>query len=416
MVLYLQVAVEGISIDKEMLKAGGTDSLDFFQITTNGSVLVRQELDMLLPLDVFKEMNAPSRANKKRMTMSEPQDMWDDGMIPYHIVSSSGEQYDHVKTELSAAMSEWSKFTCITFKQVDDASLGVAVKTLSTCHATQGNLLSGTAELSIHPSCSSRRIILHLLGHIIGLTHEMNRPDRDTYIKITRPVGIYGYNINSSRMDTFGIIYDYRSIMHFGYFIKTLDPQYQEVIGNVHGLSFADIKLTNLMYHCDSLACSNTPMCPFNGFVLPKPHKGRPACECWCDSGDKLNDDPLVLCSTLTKSQEPVYNLKGAGSADNQNKAACEDIMGECLVWKNKNLCLSEPKKMKILCPKTCHFCDKEINLCMNYDDGCVMMAQTVACMDPALKHAMTELCPKACSICGKPATSCEINDALGIP
>ena len=33
--------------------------------------------------------------------------------------------------------------------------------------------------------------------------------------------------------------------------IKTVDPEFQDKIGNSPGLSFADIKLANLLYSCD---------------------------------------------------------------------------------------------------------------------------------------------------------------------
>lgn len=34
--------------------------------------------------------------------------------------------------------------------------------------------------------------------------------------------------------------------------IQTVDPKYQNVIGNRYGISFFDIKLINLMYGCNS--------------------------------------------------------------------------------------------------------------------------------------------------------------------
>lgn len=64
-------------------------------------------------------------------------------------------------------------------------------------------------------------MVLHELGHVLGLYHEHSRPDRDNYIIV---------NDNNIRADkekefkkysevyvnTYGVDYDYSSIMHYG--------------------------------------------------------------------------------------------------------------------------------------------------------------------------------------------------------
>nr|KAG5691102.1 hypothetical protein BaRGS_030910 [Batillaria attramentaria] len=98
-------------------------------------------------------------------------------------------------------------------------------------------------------------------------------PDRDRHVTIVYE-NIQRGNEDQFRKyrwaDTFGVAYDYRSIMHYGardfsrngdYTIRTKDPSFQRVIGNRESLSFRDIKLANLLYECreTDLATVATP-------------------------------------------------------------------------------------------------------------------------------------------------------------
>ena len=62
--------------------------------------------------------------------------------------------------------------------------------------------------------------IQHELFHALGFYHEMNRPNRDDYIwifwKNLNPAFIRDFQLaNGTR--TFGLPYDYESIMHYGF-------------------------------------------------------------------------------------------------------------------------------------------------------------------------------------------------------
>ena len=52
------------------------------------------------------------------------------------------------------------------------------------CLSDVGVKLIGRQTLSIGHQCDDRKIIIHELGHTIGLFHEQNRPDRNRYIKV----------------------------------------------------------------------------------------------------------------------------------------------------------------------------------------------------------------------------------------
>jgi hypothetical protein len=66
-----------------------------------------------------------------------------------------------------------------------------------------------------------KSIIIHELGHAIGFHHEQTRPDRDSYISVylgNVPASVR-YNFQKytwSVINSYGVPYDYRSVMHYG--------------------------------------------------------------------------------------------------------------------------------------------------------------------------------------------------------
>ena len=63
--------------------------------------------------------------------------------------------------------------------------------------------------------------MVHELLHAIGAFHEQSRPDRDNYVIVNSDNVIPGTLQNfrrftSSVINTFGVGYDYSSVMHYG--------------------------------------------------------------------------------------------------------------------------------------------------------------------------------------------------------
>ncbi|HJD79977.1 M12 family metallopeptidase [Kitasatospora aureofaciens] len=58
-----------------------------------------------------------------------------------------------------------------------------------------------------------------VVAHTVGLHHEQERPDRDTYIKVSlediKPADKRNFQIQKTE-STFGTAYDYASITHYG--------------------------------------------------------------------------------------------------------------------------------------------------------------------------------------------------------
>ena len=125
---------------------------------------------------------------------------------------------------------------------------------------------------------------MHELGHTIGFYHEHQRPDRDEYVQIItdninrinpRLQSEYAL-LNSSRVKSLGVGYDYNSIMHYNRYSGTVTStgQYVElevirpkdtniVVGEARKLSLLDIIETNRLYNCSELIITTLEICTY---------------------------------------------------------------------------------------------------------------------------------------------------------
>lgn len=149
-------------------------------------------------------------------------ELWEDGILPIRFESYLPKE----KRELfMQACNEWAQVANIKCVEGYYKNRIIDVTTyLPGCWATWGmgthyGVLS--RQINLEEKCWSKRVVLHELGHTLGLIHEHQRPDRDSYIEIKYE------NMKSSLFDTLKIInydlqeielstpYDYFSIMHY---------------------------------------------------------------------------------------------------------------------------------------------------------------------------------------------------------
>lgn len=173
---------------------------------------------------------------------------WTGGVVPYTFdanVNSTNQNRAVI------AMAEWAAVADIVFVPRTSQSNYIIFKD-DTGNSSYVGMIGGGQTIRMY-NWSFRYILCHEIGHAIGLKHEHQRPDRNTYVQINTAnitsSAIGNFNISSSAT-TYGA-YDFDSIMHYddhsfssngGTTITCISPyqSYQNQIGNRDHLSLLD--------------------------------------------------------------------------------------------------------------------------------------------------------------------------------
>uniref|UniRef100_A0A3B3DRJ7 Metalloendopeptidase n=1 Tax=Oryzias melastigma TaxID=30732 RepID=A0A3B3DRJ7_ORYME len=172
----------------------------------------------------------------------------------------------HTKGIILRALDQFRLKSCIDFKQ---------------CYSYIGRVNPNGQVLSIGAGCEYVHIVEHEMLHALGFYHEQSRYDRDDYVTIVWDNILKGreYNFNkvpSDESTTHGTPYDYWSVMHYskdaftngnGSTIITIDPKFQDIIGQSLEMSYYDVQELNLLYKCNSTIAFNM-YCGFSNGTL----------------------------------------------------------------------------------------------------------------------------------------------------
>ncbi|VDN08319.1 unnamed protein product [Thelazia callipaeda] len=206
--------------------------------------------------------------------------------VHYHIA----EQVDRKLVE--QGLSTWEKVTCVTFIEVTNEQQQLADfnnKNIlyfianNECYSNIGYASAESRSISLSPNCATYGVLLHEIGHALGLWHEHNRMDRDRYIKIhyelIPPERLGDFRIKYWLTD-YGVPYDYGSIMHYSTeafskngqsTILPIDTNYAQTIGQRDQISFYDAALINRAYcgnRCKK-AIFDASNCSNGGYISP---------------------------------------------------------------------------------------------------------------------------------------------------
>ncbi|XP_072171274.1 protein SpAN-like [Diadema setosum] len=232
---------------------------------------------------------------EKRKAVSNTLTRWDQNIVPYVISSGSSGDTNVIRS----AMDHWEQHTCLRFEprtsqHANQLGHGTYLNFIKGggCWSYVGRVSSSSQDVSIGNGCGYLGIVAHEIGHAMGFHHEQSRPDRDDYVTVHFENIRSGFENNFQKyswnaITTEDVPYDVGSVMHYssGAFssngqptITTIDPLLMNQLGNRQGLSFADIKLANLIYNCND-GCSSTLACQNGGYQGPN-------CDCVCPPGN----------------------------------------------------------------------------------------------------------------------------------
>ncbi|CAG5136449.1 unnamed protein product [Candidula unifasciata] len=415
-------STSGRTID-EMIASSSNKMTSFDMIEDEHVTVLRLELDMLMTVDQYLALygkpnllnsaNSKTPTRNKRKAIKNLNTRWTNKRIPYRIAPSTFSNTDNA--EIMQAIGEWEKYTCINFQPatISDSNF-VNFEDGSGCSSYIG-MIRGKQSVSLAGGCRFKGIIAHEIGHAVGFFHEQNRPDRDDYVIIKKENILHPDVYDNfkkydwSAVSSYDVPYDYKSIMHYGgtafsgngkNTIVTIDPAYQNVIGNREGLSFNDIKLANLMYNCNE-TCSSSIRCPKEGFL------GKD-CQCWCAG------DPVRICdsSSVKPTARPTIRPTARPTARPTLRPTvrptteiinCKDRNPNCPSWQKSGFCLSS-NYVKTFCQASCRMCEGDRQTpsqCKDFRNYCPAWGKRGYCSG-TMATFMRSYCPATCGACNK--------------
>lgn len=178
---------------------------------------------------------------------------WDNAIVPYSFVQLERDLLIHGKTAheiatykslLLDAMSEFSEASALVFREANVSTDPYVLEIVSGytdndkssfvagggswCWSFVGDVrmttmftdvYAGVTRMNLdafdnYGQCWNKPTLIHELGHAVGMYHEQQRTDRDTYI-VVDACGLAHNNEIQHASDSGDITYDFRSIMHY---------------------------------------------------------------------------------------------------------------------------------------------------------------------------------------------------------
>ncbi|XP_055349150.1 uncharacterized protein LOC129596021 [Paramacrobiotus metropolitanus] len=224
---------------------------------------------------------------------------WPSGIVPFEISTAFTEEE---RFTIQTTLEKMSKTTgnCINFVPRMHHRDYVQFVRSKECSSYIGRQTSGRQLIRLAPACASDPgDIQHEAMHALGFCHEMSRPDRDQYIKVIYEnipqENWHNFEIRVRNTRTFGLPYDYASIMHYPIFAFSKDTTKPTIIptkkpaqciGQKYGISYLDVLKIKIAYGCldesqikstnwtkylqENTMCSKVALRPSEGFEIGK--------------------------------------------------------------------------------------------------------------------------------------------------
>ncbi|KAF6036085.1 MEP1B [Bugula neritina] len=318
-----------------------------------------------------------------------------------------------------AGINDYHKYTCLRLVPATSADKNrIRFQNGGGCSSYVG-MVGGVQPVTLAPGCRYKGIVLHEIGHAIGFHHEQTRPDRDNYVSINTQNIFKGLEYNFQKhattyVNTYGIPYDYKSMMHYSEHafskngqptIVARDRKSQKVMGNRNGFSFKDIQLANVIYECAT-----------EGTVAPGSCQDEDdSCTAWAKAGYCRTAKHMWYTSVKCKYSCKFCNEVTEPPTQATASPNCEDLHSSCPGWAASGLCGLAKYDYYLVpnCRKSCGRCGaattpttqkptttEAIAGCTDNHPTCSGWAEAGLCS----QTYMLLNCKRSCSLCGSAA------------